>query len=62
MGKDKTFNVTGVCIPDKHYMADIGERLEKISLVLSRRKMAGLPYQIVFLRQDFIICFYLRIC
>lgn len=31
MIKGKTFNVTGVCIPDKHYMADISERLGKIT-------------------------------
>lgn len=27
----KIFNVTGVCIPDKHYMADISARLEEIT-------------------------------
>lgn len=26
----KTFNTTAVCIPDKHYMVDISERIEKI--------------------------------
>lgn len=26
----KTFNVTGVCIPEKHYMADISERIREI--------------------------------
>jgi len=26
----KTFNVTGLCIPDKHYMIDISERIEEI--------------------------------
>lgn len=26
----KKFNVTGLCMPEKHYMADISERLEKM--------------------------------
>lgn len=26
----KKFNVTGLCLPDKHYMADISERLEEM--------------------------------
>ena len=28
----KKFNVTGLCIPEKHYMADISERLEKMKV------------------------------
>ena len=26
----RRFNVAGVCVPDKHYMADIRDKLEKI--------------------------------
>jgi hypothetical protein len=26
----KKFNVTGTCIPEKHYMVDISEKLDKI--------------------------------
>ena len=26
----KRFNTAGVCVPDKHYMADISDKLEKI--------------------------------
>lgn len=26
----KRFNVTGICIPDRHYMVDLGSRIEKI--------------------------------
>ena len=26
----KTFNTTGVCIPEKHYMVDLGSRLRAI--------------------------------
>ncbi|XCP85792.1 AAA-like domain-containing protein [Roseburia hominis] len=29
--ENKTFNVTGVCIPDKHYMADVSGKLKKIT-------------------------------
>ena len=28
----KRFNVTGLCMPDRHYMADISERLEEIKI------------------------------
>lgn len=28
---NKVFNVTGVCIPEKHYMADTGEKLKEIT-------------------------------
>lgn len=28
----KKFNVTGLCIPERHYMADISERLEKMKM------------------------------
>lgn len=26
----KRFNVTGLCLPERHYMADISERLEEM--------------------------------
>ena len=27
---DKKFNITGTCIPEKHYMVDISEKLKNI--------------------------------
>ena len=30
----KRFNVTGICVPDKHYMVDIGDKLEKIKAMV----------------------------
>ena len=30
----KTFNTTGVCVPEKHYMVDIETRLEKIKMLV----------------------------
>ncbi|MCX6581147.1 MAG: AAA-like domain-containing protein [Candidatus Aminicenantes bacterium] len=32
----KTFNITGTCIPDRHYTADISEKLDKIIEIISR--------------------------
>lgn len=29
-GVAKKFNVTGICIPEKHYMVDIGDKIERI--------------------------------
>ena len=26
----KKFNVTGICIPEKHYMVDISDKIKKI--------------------------------
>lgn len=30
----KKFNVAGLCLPDRHYMADIAERLEEIRVYI----------------------------
>lgn len=30
MGARKKFNITGICIPQKHYMADLDPKLEQI--------------------------------
>ncbi|MDP4146709.1 MAG: AAA-like domain-containing protein [Bacillota bacterium] len=32
----KEFNVTGLCIPEKHYMVDIGDKLNKILKMIDR--------------------------
>lgn len=32
----KTFNVTGLCIPEKHYMVDLGERVREIRKMVDR--------------------------
>lgn len=32
----KTFNVTGLCIPAKHYMVDLGERIRQIRKMVDR--------------------------
>lgn len=34
----KTFNTTAVCVPDKHYMVDISERIEKIKELVDAGK------------------------
>ena len=32
----RKFNVAGICVPDRHYMVDISEKIEKIfEVVLS---------------------------
>ena len=36
--KMKSFNTTGICIPEKHYMVDITERLEKIKEMVDAGK------------------------
>ncbi len=32
--KTKVFNTTAICIPSKHYMVDIEERLKKIKVLI----------------------------
>ena len=34
----KVFNVTGVCIPEEHYMVNIDGRLKKIKKLVDGRK------------------------
>lgn len=34
----KTFNTTAVCVPDKHYMVDISEKIEKIKELVDAGK------------------------
>ena len=34
----KEFNVTGLCIPEKHYMADISNKLNKIMDFINKGK------------------------
>lgn len=32
----KTFNVNGACSPDRHYMVDLGKRLEEIRVMIDK--------------------------
>ncbi|MCL2689304.1 MAG: AAA-like domain-containing protein [Chitinispirillia bacterium] len=32
------FNVTGLCVPGKHYMADVGDKISQITLLVERGK------------------------
>lgn len=32
---DKKFNTTAVCVPDKHYMVDLSERVKEIKKLVS---------------------------
>ena len=45
----KKFNTTGLCMPEKHYMADISEHLHKIKEYVKRVKelfyYSGIPYK-----------------
>ena len=34
----REFNVTGICVPDMHYMVDIGEKIEKIFKLVEEKK------------------------
>ena len=34
----KEFNTTGVCIPDKHYMVDITNKLDQIESLVEKGK------------------------
>ena len=34
----KEFNVTGTCIPEKHFMVDISEKLNKVMELVERGK------------------------
>ena len=55
----KKFNIAGYCNPDKHYMADLAERLEKIKLmvdegeyfVINRARQYGKTTTLMALRQ-----------
>jgi len=31
----KTFNITGTCIPERHYMADIVDKLDKTMAMIA---------------------------
>ena len=31
----RKFNTTGLCVPDKHYMVDLGSRLEEIKALVA---------------------------
>ena len=37
-GMEKYFNVEGACYPEEHYMVDIQERLEKIKVLVDKKK------------------------
>lgn len=32
----KEFNITGLCVPDKHYMVDLGSRLEQMKKMVDQ--------------------------
>ena len=38
MNKLKEFNTTGVCVPGKHYMVDISDKLEQMIVLIEKGK------------------------
>lgn len=38
MNKLKEFNTTGVCVPSKHYMVDISDKLEQMIVLIEKGK------------------------